>query len=294
MGLLSGRLGLDTARIPHSDRDGMIWLSRGTLSVSSGCLIFQTAGFESFSAGEYSIPHQTVSAIMLGPGSSVTHDALRILAKHGTALLAVGEDGVRFYTAPPLRPDSSTIARNQMKMWADKNEYMKIVRKMYAWRFSEIVPRANMDVLRGLEGARVRKSYSILAEQYDLPWEGRNFNRNNPAATDTINTCLNHVATAMYAASSIATNSLGAIPQLGFIHEAAGDAFCLDIADLYRTSVTIPVAFSCAKIALTDPNIKLEQTVRQTIGKNIREKKIISDMIEKIKELFNVDDSHSG
>ena len=41
--------------------------------------------------------------ILLGPGSTVSHDALRLLARHGTVLAAVGEDGVRFYTAPISR-----------------------------------------------------------------------------------------------------------------------------------------------------------------------------------------------
>ncbi|MFN2244463.1 MAG: type I-E CRISPR-associated endonuclease Cas1, partial [Anaerolineae bacterium] len=51
--------------------------------------------------------------ILLGPGSTVTHDALRLLARHGTLMAAVGEDGVRCYTAPPLLPDRSDIARRQ-------------------------------------------------------------------------------------------------------------------------------------------------------------------------------------
>ena len=46
-----------------------------------------------------------VSMILLGPGSMVSHDAMRLCARHGTAIAAVGEDGVRAYTAPPLIPD---------------------------------------------------------------------------------------------------------------------------------------------------------------------------------------------
>ena len=38
--------------------------------------------------------------ILMGPGSTVTHDVLRILANHGTLLAAVGEGGVKYYTAP--------------------------------------------------------------------------------------------------------------------------------------------------------------------------------------------------
>jgi CRISP-associated protein Cas1 len=34
--MLDGRLGLDTARLPHADRHGLIYLDRGRLSVESG------------------------------------------------------------------------------------------------------------------------------------------------------------------------------------------------------------------------------------------------------------------
>src|SRR5690348_8581004 len=94
---LIARLGLDRARIPHSDRHGLLWLAMGELHVDAGCLRFRTSGFDGFAAGDYALPHQSVSAILLGPGGSVTQDALRIMARHGTCLVAVGESGVRAY-----------------------------------------------------------------------------------------------------------------------------------------------------------------------------------------------------
>jgi len=109
--MLKGRLGLNTARIPHADRFGLIYLERGALSVEDGCLRFVAALGPTLDAGDYQIPHQSVSFILLGPGSTVSHDALRLLAYHGTGLAAVGADGVRCYTAPPLMPDTSALAR---------------------------------------------------------------------------------------------------------------------------------------------------------------------------------------
>ncbi|MFH6787052.1 MULTISPECIES: hypothetical protein [Methylobacterium] len=40
--MLLGRLGLDTARVPHGDRHGLLWLDRGRLEVEDGCLRFVT------------------------------------------------------------------------------------------------------------------------------------------------------------------------------------------------------------------------------------------------------------
>ena len=117
--MLRGRLGLETARIPHADRHGLLWLSRGALTVRDGTLRFERnaepdsgSGLDS---GDYGIPFQSLSMILLGPGSTVSHDALRLMARHGTALVAVGEDGVRCYTAPPLMPDTSDTARRRRR-----------------------------------------------------------------------------------------------------------------------------------------------------------------------------------
>ena len=76
--MLLGRLGLDKARIPHADRHGLLWLDRGRLEVEDGCLRFVTAG-GNWPAGDYQIPQQSISLVLLGPGSSVTHDALRLV-----------------------------------------------------------------------------------------------------------------------------------------------------------------------------------------------------------------------
>ena len=143
--MLRGRLGLETARIPHADRHGLLWLSRGALTVRDGTLRFERqAGPDSGSpldSGEYGIPFQSLSMILLGPGSTVSHDALRLMARHGTALVAVGEDGVRCYTAPPLMPDTSDIARRQMRAWGDPDgSRITVARKMYALRLGEVLP----------------------------------------------------------------------------------------------------------------------------------------------------------
>ena len=134
--MLKGRLGLETARIPHADRHGLLWLSRGALTVHDGTLRFERQApaerDSSLESGDYGIPFQSLSMILLGPGSTVSHDALRLLARHGTALVAVGEDGVRCYTAPPLMPDTSDIARRQMRAWSDPDgDRITVARRMY-------------------------------------------------------------------------------------------------------------------------------------------------------------------
>ena len=257
--MLRGRLGLETARIPHADRHGLLWLSRGALTVREGTLRFEReSGPDSGSpleAGAYGIPFQSLSMILLGPGSTVSHDALRLMARHATALVAVGEDGVRCYTAPPLMPDTSDIARRQMRAWGDSQDSrIAIARKMYALRLGEVLPHQSLDALRGIEGARMKRTYQTLAQRYGITWRGRRYDRPNPLAADIPNQAINHASVAVTSAAVIAVTAVGAIPQLGFIHEHSGEAFALDIADLVRDAILLPAAFKSAKAVIDNPS----------------------------------------
>ena len=81
--MLKGRLGLAKARVPYRDRHGLMWLGRGQLAVREGTLHFTTAGFGDLPAGDYDIAYQMVTCVLLGPGSTVSHDALRLLGVAG-------------------------------------------------------------------------------------------------------------------------------------------------------------------------------------------------------------------
>lgn len=289
--MLRGRLGLETARIPHADRHGLLWLSRGALTVRDGTLRFQRDSAPDSKSplerGEFGIPVQTLSMILLGPGSTVSHDALRLMARHGTALVAVGEDGVRCYTAPPLMPDTSEIARRQMRAWGDAGgSRISVARKMYALRLGELVPHTDIDILWGIEGARMRQTYKNLAQRYGIPWRGRRYDRKNPMAADIPNQAINHASVAVTSAAVIAVMALGAIPQLGFIHEHSGDAFALDIADLFRDTILLPAAFKSAKAVMADPHLDIERQTRKTTGEMLRTQRCIPKMIDCIKKLF--------
>ena len=284
--MLHGRLGLEKARIAHADRHGLIWLDRGTLGVENGCLRFTTAG-GSLDKGDYQIPHQALSIILLGPGSKVSHDALRLLARHGTALAAVGEDGVRCYTAPPLGPDRSDWARQQARVWAQEKSRIDIARTMYSWRLGEVLPHKQIEVLRGIEGARMKETYKLVAQRYGITWSGRRYDRKNPNAADVANQAINHAATAVQAAATIAVAATSTLPQLGFIHEDSAQSFVLDIADLFRDRVTLPVAFAAAKEAKTNHRDTIDKIVRRRCSQAFRKDNVIPAMISRIKQLFD-------
>jgi len=284
--VLKGRLGIETARVPHADRHGCIWLSRGHLFVEEGTLRFVTAGGGDLAAGAYGIPFQTVSAIILEPGTAVSHDALRLLASHGTGLIVAGEQGVRFYASMPFGQDESALARAQVKAWSDPDRRVAIARRMYAWRLGEVLPSTDLTALRGIEGARVKTLYRTLAQQHGLSWAGRHYDRDDPEATDRVNQALNHASTAMRAAALIAVAATSTIPQLGFIHEDSAAAFALDIADLFRESVCLPAAFRAVHENERRPQEPLERLARRSAGRSLHDGTVIPSMIDRIKQLL--------
>ena len=287
--MLKGRLGLDSAKVPHADRAGLLYLARGQLTARDGTLAFLRGpdpGDDALEARDYAIPLQGVSMILLGPGSTVSHDALRLLAHARTALAAVGEDGVRLYTAPPLIPDRTGLARLQARMWADEDIRLMTARRMYALRLGEILPHRDLDGLRGIEGARVKEAYRLNAERFGVPWRGRRYDRANPGASDLANQALNHAASAVEAAAAIAVSATATIPQLGFIHEDPGQSFVLDIADLWRETITLPCAFRAAKMAAERPTMPVERIARRLTGEALARERVIPAMIERIKALL--------
>lgn len=287
--MLKGRLGIDSAKVPHKDRAGLLYLARGALTARDGTLAFLQGPPDETDAlgeGDYAIPLQGVSMILLGPGSTVSHDALRLLAHARTALAAVGQDGVRLYTAPPLIPDRSGLARIQARLWADEDMRLHIARRMYAMRLGEVISGRDLNILRGIEGARMKETYAVLAQQIGVNWRGRRYDRGNPNAADLPNQALNHAASAVEGAAAIAVAATATIPQLGFIHEDAGQAFVLDIADLYRAEVTVTAAFHAAKQVQNRPGDSIERVTRKMVGAQLARDGVIPDMIERIKRLI--------
>lgn len=289
-GLLRGRLGLAATRVPHADRHGLLWLEFGRLSVEDGTLRFLAAGGDSFAAGDYAIPYQAVSMLLLGPGTSVTQDVLRLAARHGMLIAAVGEGGVKSYTAPPMGQGRSDVARAHATLWADPKLRLDAARRLYAWRFGRILPHRDIETLRGIEGARMKESYRLVAQRFGIDWRGRRYERGDPGSADLPNQAINHAATFVEAAADIAVAAVGALPPLGFIHEDSSNAFTLDIADLWRVDVTLSLAFGAVKATKEGHADHLEREVRKRAAKLFRQEKLVGRMIDRIKELLGVDD----
>ncbi|HUT56818.1 MAG TPA: type I-E CRISPR-associated endonuclease Cas1e [Phycisphaerae bacterium] len=198
-------------------------------------------------AGKVPVPCANLALLMLGPGVSITHAAVSVLADHGCLAAWCGEEGVRFYAVGMGETRSASNFLHQARLWAHPELRMKVVRRLYQLRFyDKLDPELTLRQIRGMEGVRVRDAYAMAARETGVTWSGRNYRRNKWSSADPVNRALSAANSCLYGICHAAVVSAGFSPALGFIHTGKMLSFVYDVADLYKTEVTIPAAFRAA------------------------------------------------
>ncbi len=268
--------------IPMKDRISMIFLEYGQVDVKDGAFVLiDKTGIRTH------IPVGGIACIMLEPGTRVSHAAVRLAAQVGTLLVWVGEAGVRLYASGQPGGARSDRLLYQAKLALDDSLRLKVVRKMYALRFGEEPPqRRSVDQLRGIEGARVRSTYKILAKQHGVKWNGRRYDPKDWEAGDVINQCISAATSCLYGITEAAVLAAGYAPAVGFIHTGKPLSFVYDIADIYKFDSVVPLAF---QIASKNPYAPDKQ-VRLACRDIFREQKILKKIIPLIEDVLAAGD----
>lgn len=121
---------------------------------------------------------------------------------------------------------------------------------MYELRFNEEPPaRRSVDQLRGIEGARVRETYKLLAQRHGASWSGRDYDPHEWSSADTVNRCLSAATSALYGVTEAAVLAAGYAPAIGFLHTGKPQSFVYDIADIVKFDTVVPEAFRVAAAA---------------------------------------------
>lgn len=193
------------------------------------------------------IPAATISVLLLGPGTTVTHRAMELIGDAGVSIVWVGERGVRYYAGGrPLTHRAGLLIR-QAELVSDKKLHLQVVRKMYQLRFpGEDISKLTLPQLRGREGARVRHVYQKAAEEWGVTWNGRLYDPDDFEVSDAVNQALSAGHVCLYGLAHAVIAAMGCAPELGFVHVGHEKSFVYDIADLYKAEVTIPIAFQMA------------------------------------------------
>lgn len=236
--------------IPIKDRNSLVFVDYGQIDVQDGAFVVIDKN-----GVRMHIPVGSVSCIMLEPGTRVSHAAVKLASLVGTLLIWVGEAGVRLYASGQPGGARSDKLLYQAQLALNENLRLKVVRKMFELRFGEPAPvKRSVDQLRGIEGARVRKTYELLAKQYKVAWHGRRYDPKDWSKGDVVNQCLSAATSCLYGVTEAAVLAAGYAPAIGFIHSGKPLSFVYDIADILKFETVVPVAFQIASKSPHSPD----------------------------------------
>ena len=197
--------------------------------------------------GTIRLPAANLGVLMLGPGTTVSHQAMVVIGDNGASVIWVGERGVRMYAFGRPLTHSAALLQRQAALVSNTRKRLAVARAMYQMRFlNEDVSSCTMQQLRGREGARVRQVYRHWSELTGVPWDKRTYDHEDFNAGNEINKALSAAHTCLYGIAHSVIVALGCSPGLGFVHVGHERSFVYDVADLYKAEISIPVAFKTA------------------------------------------------
>jgi CRISPR-associated protein Cas1 len=221
------------------DKYPFIYLERGRLEIDDSSVKWIDS-----EGNLVRLPVATMNCLLLGPGTSITHEAVKVMAAANCCVCWVGEDSLLFYAVGQTPTANTRNFRKQMELAANDRKRLEVARRMFLKRFPEDeVASKSLKELMGMEGKRVRASYDAYAQKYKTGWDGRSYVPGKFELSDLTNRILTSANAALYGILTSAIYSMGYSPHIGFVHSGSPMPFVYDIADLYKEELCIDLAF---------------------------------------------------
>jgi len=261
------------------DRYPFVYLERGRLEIDDSSVKWINSD-----GHVIRLPIATIHCILLGPGTSITHEAVKVMAAANCSICWVGEDSLLFYAAGITPTANTHNFRKQMTLAADKKKSIEVARRFFARRFpkSDLAGKSLAEMM-GMEGYRMRELYEQKAQQYKVGWKGRVYTQGKFEMSDLTNQILTSANAALYGILSSAVHAMGYSPHIGFIHSGSPLPFIYDLADLYKEELTIDLAFS---LTLSMAGSYNKHKVSSTFRKRVLEMDLLAKIGSDIEELL--------
>lgn len=259
-----GMIRPDLQALPQiRDRMTFLYLERCTIGREDGAITVTEE------RGCVHVPAASISVLLLGPGTRITHRGMELIGDSGVTVIWVGENGVRYYASGRPLTHRTGLLMRQAALVSNMRSHLQVARQMYQMRFpDEDVSALTMQQLRGREGARVRDIYRRQSAKWHVPWNGRQYAPEDYEAGDAVNQALSAGHACLYGLAHAVIAALGCSPGLGFVHVGHESSFVYDIADLYKAETTIPVAFEIASQDVEDIGSAVRRRMREEMMKH--------------------------
>lgn len=272
--------------MPLKSRLSLFAVERGLIEVDGSALVVSdVTGIRA------QLPVGATAVLLLEPGTSITHEAVKLCAESRTLIIWMGEGGVRVYSAAQEGAAHTYRLLRQARLALDPTKRLAVAREMYRIRFGEEAPlRRSIEQLRGMEGARVRQRYKELSAQYGVKWSGRNYDRSEWGSQDPINRAVSAANSCLYGLCHAAILIAGYSAAIGFIHTGYPLAFVHDLADIWKMDLSVPVAFR----VVADGEGSSESRVRHLLRDEFRRTSLLERIIPQIESLLNAGEGEQG
>lgn len=225
------------------DKYPFLYLERGRLEIDDSSIKWIDAD-----RNVVALPVATLNTLLLGPGTSITHEAIKTAAAANCSICWVGEDSLLFYAAGFVPTADTRNLRRQVELAANREKSLAVARRMFAYRFPDAdLKGKSLKEMMGMEGHRVRALYQSKAQEYKVGWKGRSFSPGKFELSDVVNQVLTATNAALYGILCSALHSMGYSPHIGFIHSGSPLPFVYDLADLYKEPLCIDLAFALTR-----------------------------------------------
>lgn len=235
--------------------------------------------------GKTAVPCANLTTLLVGPGTTITHAAIKTLADNGCLVMWSGEGAVRFYAQGMGETRAARHLLRQAYLSSIPTLRLRVVRRMYEMRFGEkLSEELTLQQIRGKEGVRVRTAYSQASAATGVEWAGRSYNRTDWKDSTPVNRALSAANSCLYGICQAAIVSAGYSTALGFIHTGKMLSFVYDIADLYKADITIPLAFQ----VVAESELDLESRVRHALRDKFHQEKFLGQIIPDLETVLSV------
>lgn len=234
---------------------------------------------------EVPVPVASLPLLLLGPGTAITHAAVRALARNNCLVFWCGEEGVRLYACGTGGTRSAANLIRQAGLVSSDKTRLAVVERMYRKRLGPLRPGLTLQQIRGMEGIRVREAYAAASRATGVPWHGRSYRRDRWGDADPVNRALSAANSCLYGLCHAAILATGYSAAIGFIHTGKQLSFVYDIADLYKADLTIPAAFQAA----AEGDQQIERRLRTALRDCFRQSRLLDRIVPDIEDCLAID-----
>lgn len=253
----------------RQDRTGVIAISRGDENASGelGTVPEKT---------RIQLPVGGLAVLMLGPGTSISQPAATSCARAGVVVLFTSSGMTNSYCMATPLTSTSKWAIAQARLVSNEARQRDAAVKLYKRQLGiEDLGVTSIKAMRGVEGKIIRNLYKQHATKHKI----KSFKRDTDSP-DPVNMGLNLANSILYGCAAAACSAIGVNPALGVIHRGNSRSLLFDLADLYKPTISIPIAFKYA----FEPDFS--QQIRLAIRQEIKARKVLQNMLTALMEVL--------